>query len=441
MLPVPTRASTAASEAGSTRPLGWWLASLGTSLCADQVFFLALTWAAVQQGSPGQVGLVVAAASLPRLLILLFGGTLADRVNPRLLAAAADVGRALTVAGVAALVLSVELHIWQLVVVAVAVGALDGLFMPAIGAVPAQIAPAELMGRAGALRSVVQRVALLLAGPISGGMIAWAGTAAGFGTAALLFLCSVVFLLLLVRSRHQVPAPEAPEPEQPSTRRVPLTRDLVEGLRVVRQHPVLPWLLLLVAALNLGFAGPVTAGLPLLAAHQQWGASGAGALMGTFGLGAAVTGLTLVVVRHVPRAGAVLLAGLASMGLSIAAFALATDFTVALLVALVLGLSSGVVSSIVYGLVLSTSPVAALGRVMALVSLTLEGTFPVSNYLTGAVAGTHGTGIAFVGGGVLMVLAAAAAATRPRIMNLEAESGTGTAATATAEPQQSVVNA
>ena len=435
MLPVPTRARPGTTVAGgSTRRLGWWLASLGTSLCADQVFFLALTWTAVQQGSPGQVGLVVAAASLPRLAILLFGGTLADRLNPRLLAAVADFGRALTVAAVAALVLSVDLRIWQLVVVAVAVGALDGFFMPAIGAIPAQIAPAELMGRAGALRSVVQRVALLLAGPISGGMIAWAGTAAGFGTAALLFVVSVTFLLLLVGSAAPASVPPLPgeegaaDPEQPATGRSSLTGDLVAGLAVVRRHPVLPWLLLLVAALNLGFAGPVTAGLPLLAAQQHWGASGAGALMGAFGLGAAVTGLTLVLVRRVPRAGSVLLVGLAGMGVSVAAFAAATDFGVALLIALALGLSSGVVSSIVYGLVLSTSPAAALGRVMALVSLTLEGTFPVSNYLTGLVAGSHGTGIAFVGGGVLMVLAAVAAATRPGIRRLETDSETVPAA-------------
>src|SRR5919112_905002 len=102
--------------------------------------------------------------------------------------------------------------------------------------------------------------------------------------------------------------------------------------------------MLLVAALNLGFAGPVTAGLPLLADQQLWGASGAGLLLGGFGLGAAVTGLTLVFSPAVPRAGALLLVGFATMGLAIAAFAFAGTLTVAIVEAVGLGLGSGVVS-------------------------------------------------------------------------------------------------
>lgn len=124
-----------------TAQLSLWLASLGTSLCADQVFFLALTWAAIQIGTPGQVGAVVAAASLPRVAILLIGGALADRMNARGLAAVTDVARAAALVGVVAVALVVDLQIWQLAVLAVVVGALDGFFMPAIGALPALIAP------------------------------------------------------------------------------------------------------------------------------------------------------------------------------------------------------------------------------------------------------------------------------------------------------------
>ena len=72
---------------------------------------------------------------------------------------------------------------------------------------------------------------------------------------------------------------------------VPVT--IRDGLTSARRDPVLPWLLLLVAGMNLGFAGPVTAGFPLLAAHSNWGAVGAGTLLGGFGLGAAVSGLGL----------------------------------------------------------------------------------------------------------------------------------------------------
>lgn len=135
-------------------------------------------------------------------------------------------------------------------------------------------------------------------------------------------------------------------------------------------------MMLLVAALNLGFAGPVTAGLPLLADQQHWGPSGAGLLLGGFGLGAAVTGLALVFMPELPRVGGLLLTALTTMGAAIAAFAVAGTLAVAVVEAVVLGLGSGVISSIVYGTLLTAIPPAAAGRVMALVSLTLEGTFP-----------------------------------------------------------------
>jgi hypothetical protein len=432
VLPESTRrrpASTTRDDAPG-RQLSLWLASLGTSLCADSVFFLALTWAAIQVGSPGQVGMVVAAASLPRLAILLFGGTLADRINPRLLAAASDLGRALAVASTLAVALTVHLRIWQLLVVGVTVGALDGFFMPAIGAIPALIAPAPLMSRVGALRAVVQRVALLVAGPIAGTLIAWRGMEAGFATAGVLFLLSVGFLLmLLARSGAAAPTRSAgPADEVDDLLRQPrraatttsVGQDLPGGFAVVRQHLVLPWLMLLIAALNLGFAGPVTAGLPLLADQQHWGASGAGLLLGGFGLGAAVTGLTLVFVPRVPRAGVLLLTAFTTMGLAIATFALAGTLAVAIVEAVVLGLGSGIVSSIVYGTLLTATPAAALGRVMALVSITLEGTFPISTYLTGLLTQTHDVDLAFLIGGGVLVAAAAAAATRPAIRHLGA---------------------
>jgi MFS family permease len=443
VLPVSTRRRprSAAGDEAPALQLGLWLASLGTSLCADSVFFLALTWAAIQVGSAGQVGMVVAAASLPRLAILLFGGSLADRVNPRILAAASDLGRALAVATAFAVVLTVHLQIWHLVVIGVTVGALDGFFMPAIGAIPALIAPVSLMARVGALRAVVQRVAVLVAGPIAGTVIAWRGRSAGFATAGLMFLLSVAFLLMLLAQSHAGtrgqqaghddgvadPLEEAARPASSGS----LTSDLAGGFAVVRRHPVLPWMMLLVAALNLGFAGPVTAGLPLLADQQLWGASGAGLLLGGFGLGAAVTGLTLVFVPRVPRAGALLLTAFALMGLAIAAFAFAGTLVVAIVEAVVLGLGSGVVSSIVYGTLLTATPAAALGRVMALVSITLEGTFPISNYLTGMLTQAHSADLAFLIGGGLLVAAAAAAATRPAIRQLRAAGPSEPASTRT----------
>lgn len=405
------------------RQLGWWLGSLGSSMCADQVFVLALTWAAIQVGTPVEVGAVVAAVSIPRIVLLLVGGTLADQMDARLLAVWSDIGRVAALAATVAVVLAVDLQIWHLVVIGVVVGALDGFFAPAIGAMPALIAPANLMGRVGGMRTVVQRVALLLAGPLAGGAIAWAGDVAGFATAAALFGLSVIFLLLIKPPRALTTPPTDPPPVEgqiPKPSPPPsFVADLTGGFAVLRQHRVVAWLLVVAAALNLGFAGPINAGLPLLADQQLWGASGAGLLLGAFGFGAAGTGLTIAALRHVPHAGAVMLTALTVMGAAIAAFALPTTLPAALTIAVVLGLASGTVGSILHSTLLTTTPAAALGRVMALLALTLEGAFPISTILTGLTTQTYGTDLAFLTGGAILILTAAAAAATPALRTLQ----------------------
>lgn len=89
----------------SGRGLFGWTIGFGSSVLADQMFFLALTWAALQVGTPRQVGVVLAAGSLPRLLILLVGGAVADQVSPKRIIVGTDTGRAVVMAAAAVLLL------------------------------------------------------------------------------------------------------------------------------------------------------------------------------------------------------------------------------------------------------------------------------------------------------------------------------------------------
>ena len=56
-----------------------WLVAYAASAVGDNVYFLALGWAAQQVAAPAQVGLVMAAGAVPRAVLMLGGGVLADR--------------------------------------------------------------------------------------------------------------------------------------------------------------------------------------------------------------------------------------------------------------------------------------------------------------------------------------------------------------------------
>lgn len=333
--------------------MGWTL-GFGSSVLADQVFFLALTWAALRVGTPSQVGVVLAAGSLPRLFILLVGGAVADSVSPKRIIVGTDTGRAVVMAAAALVLLhGWSMSTWELVVIALIIGGLDGLFLPAVGALPALIAPQQLMGRVAALRTVTQRVAMLIGGPLAGWLIYRYGPAGAFGGSAVLFALSVGSLTLIatIPSGRIGSTPRRNAEPRPTYR-----ARLSSGVRFVRGDPVLPWLLLLIAGMNFGFAGPVTAGLPLLAAQHHWGAQGAGLLVGGFGFGAAATGLGLVFVRHIPRAGLVCTAGVTTMGVSLALLTWADTIPQAMAAVTVLGLASGLFGTVAHAMVLTSTP-------------------------------------------------------------------------------------
>jgi len=423
-------------QAGPSRPpspwrsLTGWVVGFACSILADQVFFLSLAWAALQLGVPGLVGLVLVAGSLPRLLVLLSGGALADGVSPKRIIIGTDSGRALLMVLTAGVLLSGHVSAWVLVAVALAVGLLDGLFLPAVAALPVRVAPAHLMGRVAALRTITQRVGMLSGGPLAGWLIHTRGPAVAFLGSAALFALSVGSLVLVVLRSGPAGPPEipAPAPDAAATgiarRRSLAARaraDLVDASRLLRTRPLLAGLLLLIAGMNLGFAGPFTAGIPVLADAQGWGASGAGLLIGAFGVGAAVSGLGLLLVDHVPHAGLVQLVAVLVMGVGVAAVGLAPGLVVALVAALVLGLASGLFGTIIYGLLLDLSAAEEVGRVMALLSLTLEGTAGLSFLGTGLVASHWGAGTAFVLGGLVVVVTTLACATRGSIRRLRAQ--------------------
>lgn len=400
-----------------------WLVGLGASFLADQVFFLALTWVAIRVGTPSEVGLVIAAASIPRIAILVVGGALADRANQKRLVVVTDAARAGVLVAATILVLATSTTTWHLVLVALAVGALDGLFLPAIGSLPVRLAPAESMGQVAALRTVTQRFVLLIGGPLAGVLIVWSGPSAAFAVSAALFVVSSSCLATLkLRPQVSDDVESAPASESAPTGRTAavgrFAREVGAGLSLMKTNPRLRWLMILIAALNLGFAGPVTAGLPLLAAGQGWGATGAGLLLGAFGGGAAVTGLSLAFLKRIPYAGMASLGAVALMGGAFLGLSFSEAFVPAVAWSVFLGMGSGVCGTAVHALLLTLSKPSELGRVMGLLSITLEGVVPISLAVTGLIVQAASARGAFLAGAGLILLAVAVVFAFGRVQTL-----------------------
>ncbi|MGW7045646.1 MFS transporter [Streptomyces avermitilis] len=392
-----------------------WLGAYTASMVGDNVYYLALSWAAVQAGTPSQAGLVMAVSAVPRALLMLGGGVVADRFGPRRVVIGSDAVRCAAVLTVAALLFATSPGLWPLALLAVLFGTVDAVFMPAVGALPARVTGRDQLARVQGMRGLAIRFANVVGAPLGGLGVALGGAAAAFGLAGLLIAVSVP-LLISVRMRdlptdgkaggkaegkadREADGEAGPGSRGAAQDTVPRTtpwQDLRDGLRYIRGHRVLAPLLVAIALGDLGFVGPLNVGLTLLAEQRGWGASGMGWVLSGFGTGAGVAALLLTVRGRLPHAGRVVAAAILAGSVAIGALAYAPSLVAAVGTALLVGLLAGLSGALCGALLQTQADPAYLGRVSSVAGIVSLGFAPLSMPLSAAAIGWWGTGPVFV---------------------------------------------
>jgi predicted MFS family arabinose efflux permease len=366
-----------------------WLAAYTASMVGDNVYYIALSWAAVRTGSPAQAGVVMAVSALPRALLMLGGGVIADRLGPRRVVIGSDAVRCAAVLAVAALLWLTSPGLWPLAVLALVFGTVDAVFMPAVGALPARVTSRDQLARVQGMRGLAIRFASVVGAPLGGLGVALGGAVAAFGFAGLLIALSLP-LLLSVRIR------DLPRDDTADAGDSTPWRDLVAGLRYIRSHRVLGPLMLAIALGDLGFVAPLNVGLALLAAQRGWGASGMGWVLAGFGTGAGAASLLLAVCGRLPHAGRLAACAVLAGSVAIGALAYVPSLVTAVGTALLVGLLVGLSGVLATALLQTQGDPAYLGRVTAVASLVSLGLAPLGMPFAAAAIGAWGLGPVYV---------------------------------------------
>jgi MFS family permease len=390
-------------SSGSFRKL--WAATT-LSLFGDFFSYIAMAWLVLQlTGSSLALGTVLVVQALPRAVLMVVGGALADRVSPRLTMLASMGLRAVVVAPLAVLVLTGRVQMWQVYGIAAVFGVVDAFFMPARSSMLPKVVAAHELEPGNAVLNVTMSVSIIL-GPVLGGLIVAAlGIGWAFVGDATCFAIGFLFVAWMSAATRSAAGAAHPDGG--------LGGQIAAGLRYAWADVGIRVTLIVVAVIDFGANGALGVGLPTLA-HGRFGAgaTGFGILLGAWGVGATAGALGAGFVPPPKRFGWLIVLLCVWLGLGMVAVGAMPSLVPAAILMAVTGVGTGVVNT--YGvswLQRRTDP-AMQGRVMSLVMLASMGLTPVSYAASGAIAQVSPTLLFLIAGGMILLCAVGTAASR-----------------------------
>ncbi|MEV7894759.1 MFS transporter [Streptomyces cyaneofuscatus] len=381
-----------------------WTGQLA-ALLADGAFSTALIWMALASSGATGVSIVATARLLPRMLLTLVGGALADRVPKGTLLRTTAFAQAGAAGLLAMLAVGGTPAIWQLALAGGAAGAVSAPFFPALNALLPGTVDAKLLPAANGLAAAGRLLGMQFLGPALGGLlVGLCGASVAFAAMASSYAIAALVLGKVTSDAEQAAA-------QDST---PMRQAMWEGLRYVKSERWLLRLMIAFAAMNLLTAGPAATLVPALVDTQLGGgAAGLGALMACYGIGGGLAALCAG--RIVPGADKAvqnrLYLAFAISSACLAALGLTGVLELAMVLYAVAGAAAELGNVMWITLMQRRVPERLLGRVSSLdwfLSLSLV---PLSTSLSGVAGESVGVApmLLWCGGLSVMILAVSAA--------------------------------
>jgi MFS family permease len=381
------------------------------STFGDRLVPVALTFAVLHlTGSLTDLGIVLAAQTVPLVLFVLIGGVWADRLPRQRVMLASDLVRFATQGSCAVLILNGTARVWQLAALQAVYGIARGFFTPAANGLVPQVVSADDLQPANAMLGLSENATSIL-GPAVAGVIV-VGVGAGWGLAgdAATFIASAAFLLALrVNTTVQTVRDQAPS----------MLAELRAGWKAFSSRR---WLLVSVAYFTLMFAFGFSAFKVLgpEVAEKFLGGPGAWAAISTaFGVGAVAGGVLALRWKpdHPLRAGFII----SLFGLPVTLLLLGAHAALWLIIvtALIEGVVGSFFNAMWFTAMQKSVPPEELSRVT---SWDVVGSFalqPVGLALAGPIAAAVGLSATLNGAGIIFLLITVGVIAMPSVWNFD----------------------
>jgi len=358
-------------------------------------------------GSAFALGWVGSGWSISTLLLSLYGGAVADRVEKRDLLIWARLAMALNTLAIALLISTGAIQIWHLVVNSLLSGVCFSFMMPAGQAIVSELVDREALLNAVSLNSVGMGLMGIFSASLAGYLVEVVGVAGAYYAMVGFYVIALFSLTKLPRTGRGERSP------------VSVWADLREGVRYIRSHSVIHALLGLVLARVL-FAMPYRTFMPKFAQEVMgMDASGLGVLMAAPGVGALISSLATASLGDFRGKGKLLLASGVIMGGSLFLFANTTSLALVLLFLGLVGAAGNACMVANNTLIQANSHDRLRGRVMS-VYMMMWGLMPLGTLPAGAIADRMGVPfVVGLEGGLLALIFLGVGWLWPRMRRLE----------------------
>lgn len=346
---------------------------LVAGLCAMlgfSMFFLSVSWFIVDVlREPAVLGVVLMSMSIPRVIMMIYGGVLADKVRKSLIMFVTNLLQVGVMSAMIVLFVNDWLGITSLITIAIAFGFLDAFFFPAVSSMIPVIVKDELLQQANSLFQGATELMFILGPLVAGGLLTVGDFTLTFSAAALLIFLSAVFVF-------------PPLIQDPKSAGAGVTnsalQDLKIGLNYVRRSTVHMTGTLSIVVINLFLLGPMLMSFPILVEALGGGPFELSLLEGGLSLGTFSASICIVSLNLRKKRGRFVFGSLLLCFVLFISFSQAEMFPLLVILAALTGFVGMFVYLPTVTIVQEHTDKDKLGRVMSIITLAASGFEPVA---------------------------------------------------------------
>ncbi|MCG1022105.1 MFS transporter [Sutcliffiella horikoshii] len=343
--------------------IGSFLALIGFSM-----FFMTTTWFVISElNSASSLGIILIAITVPRILMMAFGGVLADKFKKTTIMFSTSSSQGVLLVIIFLLHNTNQLTFLYLIILGSVFGTLDAFSGPAGTSLIPKIVHKNQIKQANAIIQGLGQIGFVIGPIISGSVMEFGGVISGYLVSSIIVLLSAFFMFPpfikegpLVHTIKQTPF-----------------KDLIEGLSYVKASRFLKTGILILVTLNFFAFGAITIAIPILV--EAYGGTPINLSYIDAALGAGMLISTVIIgMVKIRRRGLTSIAGLIATLIVAIAFSQIPNLYILTALGFLIGFTMTFVSIPFFASAQEDTDPRIMGRVMSIVFLAMNGFDPLA---------------------------------------------------------------